>query len=149
MPPETTNAKLRWEDGDLPVSTRFEDPYYSRSDGLAESCHVFLDGNDLPDRFSEVSSFHIAELGFGTGLNVLAAVRQWQQSGQTSTLKLTSFEKYPISPAEMFRALSRWSDLSDLTETLLTQWPDTRISLPGAELRVIVGDVAETLPAHV
>ena len=47
MPPVASDAKLRWEDGDVPVSERFDDPYYSRADGLAESRHVFLDGNDL------------------------------------------------------------------------------------------------------
>ena len=59
-------AELEWRDGDVPVSTRFDDPYFSLENGLAETAHVFLDGNDLPGRFRD--GFHIAELGFGTGL---------------------------------------------------------------------------------
>jgi tRNA U34 5-methylaminomethyl-2-thiouridine-forming methyltransferase MnmC len=59
-----------WRDG-VPVSRRFDDPFYSLEDGLAEARHVFLGGNDLPARFRD--GFHIAELGFGTGLNFAAS----------------------------------------------------------------------------
>ena len=38
-------ADLEWRDGDVPISTRFDDPYFSLEDGLAETHHVFLDGN--------------------------------------------------------------------------------------------------------
>ena len=37
-----------WRDNGVPVSARFDDPYYSLDDGLAEARHVFLAGNDLP-----------------------------------------------------------------------------------------------------
>ena len=55
-------AEIAWR-GPVPVSTRFDDPYYSLEDGLAESRHVFLAGNWLPERFRP--GFHVAELGFG------------------------------------------------------------------------------------
>ena len=42
---------LQWRDGEVPVSTQFDDPYFSLEDGLAETRHVFLDGNRLPARF--------------------------------------------------------------------------------------------------
>ena len=41
---------LDWRDGVIPVSRRFDDPYFSLNDGLAETGHVFLAGNDLPAR---------------------------------------------------------------------------------------------------
>jgi len=69
MTDQTTD--LTWRDG-IPISVRFDDPYYSLDDGLAETIHVFLDGNDLPARLTR--PFHIAELGFGTGLNLLANI---------------------------------------------------------------------------
>ena len=56
------SAELIWRDGTIPVSTRFDDPYFSLENGLNETRHVFLEGNDLPARFAE--GFHIAELGF-------------------------------------------------------------------------------------
>jgi tRNA U34 5-methylaminomethyl-2-thiouridine-forming methyltransferase MnmC len=147
MPPETTKAKLRWEDGDLPVSTQFDDPYYSRSDGLSESRHVFLNGNDLPERLDDARDFHIAELGFGTGLNMLAAADLWTKQDRGTTLRLTSFERYPLTTSEIERALSHWPELAGLADMLVDQWPGKTIIFPQTELTIIVGDVAETLPA--
>ena len=46
-----------WHDGTLPVSQRFDDPYFSLNNGLDETRHVFLGGNDLPARLRE--GFHI------------------------------------------------------------------------------------------
>ena len=54
---------LEWKDG-VPIASRFDDPYFSLENGLAETRHVFLTGNGLPDRFRP--GFQIAELGFGT-----------------------------------------------------------------------------------
>ena len=71
---------LDWRDGTVPVSTRFDDPYFSLQGGLEETRHVFLAGNGLPGRFRD--GFHIAELGFGTGLNMLATLIAWHASGQ-------------------------------------------------------------------
>ena len=53
------HAELEWRDGGVPVSVRFDDPYFSLDNGLAETRHVFVDGNDLPARF--VDGFVIAE----------------------------------------------------------------------------------------
>ena len=74
-------ADLEWREGSIPVSTRFDDPYFSLDNGLAETQHVFLTGNGLPDRYTD--GFHIAELGFGTGLNLLAALQMWRQKRTT------------------------------------------------------------------
>lgn len=146
MPPDAPDAKLRWEDGDVPVSERFADPYYSRSDGLAESRHVFLDGNDLEARFrAATGTFHIAELGFGTGLNMLAAVALWRRISPAAQLRLTSFEAYPLRRGDMARALSRWPELTGIAGELLTAWPASRIDLSGVELTLVEGDVAGTL----
>jgi tRNA U34 5-methylaminomethyl-2-thiouridine-forming methyltransferase MnmC len=61
---------LTWTATGTPVSTRFDDPYFTDGAGLDEARHVFLSGNDLPERLRD--GFHVAELGFGTGLNLLA-----------------------------------------------------------------------------
>lgn len=66
---------LAWQDG-LPLSSRFGDVYFSADSGLEETCHVFLRGNRLAERFAALSageSFAIGETGFGTGLNFLCA----------------------------------------------------------------------------
>ena len=78
---------LEWRDETIPVSQRFDDPYFSLAGGLEETRHVFLTGNGLPDRFRD--GFRVAELGFGTGLNLLAVLLADQGTGH---LHYTSFE---------------------------------------------------------
>ncbi len=140
-------AELDWRSGDVPVSRRFEDPYFSLDDGLAETGHVFLDGNDLPERFCD--GFRVGELGFGTGLNMLATAEAWATCGAPGTLHLTSFEAYPISADEMARALAVFPQLGARAGLLVKGWRagQTRIDLgDGALLEVIIGDARRTLP---
>lgn len=137
-------AELEWREGGIPVSTRFDDPYFSLENGLAETNHVFLNGNGLPQRFCD--GFHIAELGFGTGLNLLAAVKLWRDSGQTGTLYFTTFEAFPMTGPEMIRAQEAFDDLGELPQEFAPYWPATSLSLPGLEFRMITGDARQTLP---
>ena len=143
-------APLTWretEAGPVPVSTRFDDPYYSLSGGLAETSHVFLAGNDLPARFAP--GFHIAELGFGTGLNLLVTWAAWDDAGRPAPLRFTSFEAYPMAPADMATALAAFPQIADRARDLLDVWhpgagPVTLA--PGLTLDVIEGDARATLP---
>jgi tRNA U34 5-methylaminomethyl-2-thiouridine-forming methyltransferase MnmC len=135
------DPQLTWRQG-VPVSERFNDPYFSLEDGVAETRHVFLGGNELPARFRP--GFHIAELGFGTGLNLLVAWQAWRQSGIAGPLRFTSFEAYPLAKPDMARALSA-HDLPG-TEALLSAWPEDLVT-ETLELRIIHGDARETLPA--
>ena len=50
--------EIEWHAGDMPYSPVFGDHFYSRSDGRAECRHVFLGGNDLPDRWRDCHEFH-------------------------------------------------------------------------------------------
>jgi len=137
---------LDWRDGIVPVSRRFDDPYFSLADGLAETRHVFLAGNGLPQRFRP--GFHIAELGFGTGLNMLASLMAWQESRQAGPLHYTSFEAFPMAPADIARALAAFPQMTGLAEGFLAQWSagQRRISLPGLTAEIITGDAREMLP---
>lgn len=141
------NDTVLWRDGTLPVSERFDDPYYSQVDGLAETRHVFLDGNDLPQRFKP--GFVIAELGFGTGLNALAAIDQWRRAGIAGRLRFASFEAFPMAAADMEKALGIWPDLGTDAATLVDGWAggQRQIAFDCADLEVIVGDARTTLPA--
>ncbi|SEN75340.1 tRNA (5-methylaminomethyl-2-thiouridine)(34)-methyltransferase MnmD [Palleronia pelagia] len=136
----------QWQDG-VPVSEIYDDPYYSFAHGLDETHHVFLRGNDLPARFAP--GFHIGELGFGTGLNALAAWVAWQESGQSGDLRFTSFEAHPIAADDMARALGAFPVLADRAEALVDAWRAgaRRISLPGLDLHVVEGFAETTLPA--
>ena len=136
-------ADIEWRDGVIPVSTMFDDPYFSLDNGMEETRHVFLGGNDLPARFRD--GFHLAELGFGTGLNFLVALHSFRASGCGGRLRFTSFEAYPMAMDDLHAALRAFDGLpGDLVQAQV--FPQL---MAGADfdLRVIVGDARETLPA--
>ena len=135
-------AQIEWRDGRVPVSTQFDDPYFSLENGMAETHHVFLDGNDLPARF--VDGFHVAELGFGTGLNFLVALQAFRASGCGGMLRFTSFEAFPMAMDDLQAALCGFDGLPDD----LAQTAAFPACLDGSDfvLRVVIGDARETLP---
>lgn len=142
--------RIDWRDGEVPVSALFDDPFFSLEDGLAEARHVFLAGNGLPDRFQP--GFHVAELGFGTGLNLAATWAAWRQAGPDGPLQFTSFEAFPMRPDEARRALAAHSDLSFaapvIAEALeIAKGETARIAVEDLVLTVVVGDARATLPA--
>ncbi len=147
MAGDEQGAELDWRDGGIPVSTRFDDPYFSLADGLAETRHVFLAGNGLPERFRP--GFHIAELGFGTGLNMLAALIAWRAAGGTSPLRFTSFEAFPMAAPDIARALEAFPEASAVAGPFLDQWAAGARSIrcDGLEAEIVIGDARETLPA--
>ena len=133
-------AHLEWRDGVIPVSTRFDDPYFSLAGGLDETRHVFLAGNDLPARYRD--GFHIAELGFGTGLSMLTALDAHRGAG---TLHFTSFEAYPMRRADIETALKAFPTLDPAP--LLDHWPATSIRTDRLHADIIIGDARDTLAA--
>ncbi|VAW04742.1 tRNA (5-methylaminomethyl-2-thiouridylate)-methyltransferase [hydrothermal vent metagenome] len=137
---------IEWQAGDVPVSTRFDDPYFSLDNGLEETTHVFLTGNGLPNRFRD--GFHIAELGFGTGLNLLATHDLWRKSNQRGILHFTTFEAYPMQPDEMIRAQSAFPSLAGIAAELAPFWASEarQITLPDLHFTLIKGDARKTLP---
>lgn len=139
-------AEVEWLEGGAPLSRRFDDPYFSVQDGLAETRHVFLSGNGLPERFT--GGFHVMELGFGTGLNMLATALSHSASGCSEPIRYTSFEAYPLGVETISDALSRFSLLTDLSGSFLTAWArgEREFSLDGLKVRVIEGDARDTLP---
>ncbi len=135
---------LDWRDGVIPVSTRFDDPYFSLAGGLEETRHVFLAGNDLPARF--VPGFHVAELGFGTGLNMLAALIAWRGAGMTGPLRYTGFEAFPMTADQARRALAAFPDALAVAEPLFAQWGGGAIRADDLQATIILGDARSRLP---
>lgn len=134
--------RTRWRDGLIPVSTLFDDPYFSLAGGLSETRHVFLTGNDLPARLAP--GFHIAELGFGTGLNLIATALA---AGATGPIRYTSFEAFPMPPEDMARAHSAFPEITAPARVLTEAWAigARQFTLGAVEVEVIIGDARETL----
>ncbi len=143
---------IKWLENNVPYSQEYDDTFYTRSDGRAESEHVFIKGNNLLNRWTSCQSMTIGELGFGTGLNFLETVRQWQTgSHKCSQLHYISFEQTLLSNQAITRALSQWPDLEELSVRFCNFWnPDTRMHnlsfTPGVKLTILSGDANHTLP---
>ena len=104
--------------GARPVSRRFGDIYYD-VDGAAEAARVFLEPADVATRASQRgSTFTVAELGFGTGLNFLATA-----AATRSRLHYVSFECYPLAKPDLTRALAPWRGVFPLTRHLEAAYP--------------------------
>lgn len=127
---------LVWGEDGLPRSALYGDVYFSSDDGLAESRAVFLKGCGLPEAWAGRRQFTVAELGFGTGLNIAALLELWgRERPPGARLNIFSLEAHPIDAAAARRALSRWPGLGDAARLLLERWPGRaqgfhRIDLP-------------------
>ncbi len=122
----------------------FDDVYFSRADGAAETEHVFLDGNNLPEAWQGRPRFTIAETGFGTGLNFLLAWDLFDRTAPAGAfLDFISIEKYPLTAEQIRRWLEPWKErLAPSLDKMLEQYP---IRVPGFHRMVFDGRVALTL----
>jgi len=138
-----TQLPISWIDNRIPVSCKFNDSYYSIYGGLEETNFVFLSGNNLPGRFND--GFHIAELGFGTGLNMLVSIEAFYKANIKGTLYYTSFEKYPLEKSQAERALKSFPTLNK--NFLLDQWSQKTFSVVSDRIigTVIIGDARKTV----
>ncbi len=136
----------------MPYSRTFDDHFYCRSDGRLECGHVFIAGNGLPHRWQRGGPFRIAELGFGTGLNLCETWRQWRMTApEGASLRFTSFERFPMARGDIGRALSHWPEIDRERAILTAAWPDApagRVEIdlePRVRLTVVCGAALESL----
>ncbi|MCF8178197.1 MAG: bifunctional tRNA (5-methylaminomethyl-2-thiouridine)(34)-methyltransferase MnmD/FAD-dependent 5-carboxymethylaminomethyl-2-thiouridine(34) oxidoreductase MnmC [Sulfuritalea sp.] len=106
-----------------PFSTLYDDVYHTAHGGLGQARHVFLAGNDLPQRWTATDNFVICETGFGLGLNFLATWQAWRESAPTGRLHFISVEKHPFRRDDLATLLEPYPELASLTNELLQQWP--------------------------
>ncbi len=100
------------------VSKEFDDIYFSKEDGIAETKHVFLEGNQVQDRWTKnpEGEFNIGELGFGTGLNYFVSLDLWKSLAAVPNVTFLSLEKYPLDQEilrqmrESFPVIETWSE---------------------------------------
>lgn len=120
-------ARLNWQQDNVPEAKDFGDIYFLLQQGLEESRYVFLQHNQLQQRWQQLKPFEhfsIGETGFGTGLNFLAAWQLWQQTAhQEAHLHFVSVEKHPLTYNDLERSLSAWPELADYAGQLLAHYP--------------------------
>jgi tRNA 5-methylaminomethyl-2-thiouridine biosynthesis bifunctional protein len=153
MPRLPPAPALDWsEDGSSLRATAFDDVYFSKDGGLEEARAVFLAGTGLPEAFRNRDRFALCELGFGTGLNVLAAWAAWKKTRSPhAQLHISTIEAFPLARADAARALAHFPELAGESERLLACWPvraraPQRFWFPddGLSLTVFTGE-AETI----
>ena len=153
------HAKIHFNQENTPVSDKFDDVYFSNQDGLAETHYVFLEGNQLWERWVNYQEAHfvIAETGFGTGLNFFAVTslfREFRQKYPDSPLKhlyFISFEKYPLPLDTLQQAHLAYPQFSHLAQHLQQHWLNPiqgcyRFHFDETTLDLWFGDIAENLP---
>ncbi|WP_064598475.1 bifunctional tRNA (5-methylaminomethyl-2-thiouridine)(34)-methyltransferase MnmD/FAD-dependent 5-carboxymethylaminomethyl-2-thiouridine(34) oxidoreductase MnmC [Pseudomonas sp. DR 5-09] len=157
MKPVMPHAQLDWDDQGRPRSRVFDDVYFSDQSGLDETRYVFLEQNRLAERFAALPAggrLVIGETGFGTGLNFLCAWQLFEQHAVPGArLHFVSVEKFPLSPADLQRALALWPDLKQFADQLLKHYVAIhqgfqRIVLDNGRvtLTLLIGDALEQLP---
>lgn len=148
-------ANIQWNN-QQPYSLDFDDVYYSSDDGLAETDYVFIQHNQLTQRFAQLekSRFTIIETGFGTGLNFFCAAQHFlAHAPNNATLQFTSIERYPLNADDFIKANRYWF----VFEQMVSQLASTYIQLkPGfnqlncsdgrIQLELWIGDISEVLP---
>ena len=149
-------AHIRFADdpGEPPWAPDFGDPYHPRQGALAQACHVFLQGNGLPQRWAGRQRFVILETGFGLGNNFLATWDAWRQDpARCQRLHMVAVELHPPSRDDLARAHAA-SPLPDLAAALLQAWPPLTPNLHlldfdegRVHLTLALGDVQTLLPA--
>lgn len=138
----------------VPRSEQFDDVYFSVSDGLAETRHVFLAGNNLPEAWEGRADFTVCETGFGTGLNFLAVWKLWKAATPSGArLTFISVEKYPLAATSIAEALAHWQeDIGTELDALVEKYPEEKDGVFRIEIAedvtliLVFGDVNDVLP---
>jgi tRNA 5-methylaminomethyl-2-thiouridine biosynthesis bifunctional protein len=148
-----TPAALRW-DGGQPFSTDYQDIYHA-ADGPAEVQRVFCSPNGLPERFAPriSTTFTIAELGFGSGLNFAVLAEQFLTSAPADArLHYISVELHPFNGDDFLRcarsrsqALPIYRELERCRPPLLPGWHRRHLHGGRVVLTLFYGDANEGL----
>lgn len=142
-----------WRDDHTPVSTHFDDVYFNDDGAIAETMYVFIEGNQLKQRFLAHTQqvFTIGETGFGSGLNFLMTWQQFLQFRQQypdhvlKKLQFFSIEKYPLLTEELqtiHQKIVIDSHLYALAKQLQNSWPTQKVLFDdNVKLDVLVADI--------
>jgi len=124
-------ARLRFNPQGVPYSEAFDDVYHSSAGGPAQARHVFLQGNELPQRWARRVRFVILETGFGAGINFLVTWQAWRRdAARCSRLHFVSIEKHPFVLDDAKEIFRNYPELKAEAAELEARWPTL---VPGAQ----------------
>lgn len=160
-----SHAQISFKSSGTPVADDFSDVYFLDAHGCAETDYVFIEQNDLLNRWLQfelsdsisANVFVIAETGFGSGLNFFQTLHHYSQlleQGHTlPRLYFLSTEKFPMTMADLQQSIAVYPHLSKWVDELLPQYP---MAVTGCHrmhlcnglvtLDLWLGDIHDTLP---
>jgi tRNA 5-methylaminomethyl-2-thiouridine biosynthesis bifunctional protein len=148
-------ANIQWKN-QQPYSLDFDDIYYSSDDGLAETNYVFIEHNQLSQRFTQLDNTHftIIETGFGTGLNFFCAAQHFLAHAPiNATLQFISIERYPLTADDFIKANRYWFVFEQMVTQLASNYRQLKQGLNALsccdgriQLALWIDDVSHALP---
>lgn len=163
-----SHAQISFNASGTPVADDFSDVYFYDAHGCAETDYVFIEQNDLVNRWLQfelsdspaANVFVIAETGFGSGLNFFQTIHHYSQlleQGKTlPRLHFLSTEKFPMTIADLQQSIAVYPHLATWVTELIPQYP---MALSGCHrmqlcqglvtLDLWLGDIQDTLPQWV
>jgi tRNA U34 5-methylaminomethyl-2-thiouridine-forming methyltransferase MnmC len=147
-------STIIWDENQNPISPHFQDVYFNTKGAIDETTYVFIDGNDLQQRFynHNKETFIVAETGFGSGLNFLLL---WQTflnftkkfpNHKLKKLKFFSVEKFPLSAEQLVKIhnniINKHSPLALLAEQLQISLIDSTIHFNNVTLTICYNDIS-------
>ncbi|MEW6989547.1 bifunctional tRNA (5-methylaminomethyl-2-thiouridine)(34)-methyltransferase MnmD/FAD-dependent 5-carboxymethylaminomethyl-2-thiouridine(34) oxidoreductase MnmC [Colwelliaceae bacterium 6441] len=125
----TSINKITFRADGSPYSEQFDDIYFDTESGFQQSEHVFIKENNIEESLLNAKNeFTIAETGFGTGLNFLLTLKLYTKLAQSyslAPLHFISTEKFPLTKAQLIKALKSLTSLADESAQLIASYPES------------------------
>ena len=106
-------------DGESITSKDYEDRYF-QVNGFEESKEVYIDGNNLEERWESFSGscFTIGELGFGLGLNFLTMMHCWLKKERSFNLDYIGIDKKILEKSNLIMLEEAFPNLKNEIKVL-------------------------------
>ena len=106
-------------DGESIASKDYEDRYF-QVNGFEESKEVYIDGNNLEERWESFSGscFTIGELGFGLGLNFLTMMHCWLKKERSFNLDYIGIDKKILEKSNLIMLEEEFPNLKNEIKVL-------------------------------
>ena len=106
-------------DGESISSKDYEDRYF-QVNGFEESKEVYIDGNNLEERWESFSGscFTIGELGFGLGLNFLTMMHCWLKKERSFNLDYIGIDKKILEKSNLIMLEEAFPNLKNEIKVL-------------------------------